>query len=303
MFYGRPYLMEASLLIPICIAGGNALKNIFQIPRPYHVDMYFPNGKQKQDHGLPSTHTIAQFVIPLFSFYYFYIEHASEIPNYIMGTIPMLASILLWSTSVIASRIYLAYHNPIDVMLGLVVGVITLVSYTAYVRFWVHSWVMTSGASVFFSLLAVGISLVRFHPRTEPETPALAESGLCIGTGFGVLCGYWVNTHLAIRAILPSAVFPIMELLGPLGRSIFFFHLLRIIVGFSFVALVRSGSKSVVKRMLLHFGQQKSSLAEALGKFFCYFCISFTVVVLSRFPMAVLGLSIDSDLRPLTWVG
>jgi len=301
--YGRAYTVDITMFIPLCIAGGNLLKNIFQIPRPYHVDMYFPNGKQKQDHGLPSTHTMAQFAIPFYSFYYFYVERAADIPTYALGFFPMLALLTLWSVSVMASRVYLAYHNPMDVAVGLVLGAAILFSYINFVRYWIYAWILTPGASVLFSLIAVGMSFVIFHPRTEPVTPAHAESGLCLGTGFGLLTAYWVNSNLALRSMAPSVLFPIMEMFGPMARSFLFFHFLRLLLGFSLVVVARSGSKLVVKRLITHFGQQKSPLAEALGKFFCYFCISFTVVTISRFALAALGLTLDSDLRSLSWSG
>jgi sphingosine-1-phosphate phosphatase 2 len=298
--YGRRYTLDITMMIPLCIAGGNMLKNIFQIPRPFHADMYFPNGKQKQDHGLPSTHTIAQFVIPFYSFYYFYIERAHNIPEYAIGYWPMLFFIIGWSASVIASRIYLAYHNPMDVISGFVFGVGLLFSYIYYLRYMFESWLLLSGPHIFLATIAIGISFVLFHPTTDPPTPAIAESGLCLGTGFGVMCGFWISTNTAIRAYVPKAAFSVMEIFPALARSYGLFLFWRFIIGSLVVIVVRFGCKAIAKKAL-SYAQKPTPVMEGLGKFFNYFCISICATVLCPMLFSLVGLALDCDYRPINW--
>lgn len=289
--------LHMAVLIPLCIGGGNYLKNIFQIPRPSGV--WVADGVQRQDHGFPSTHTITAIAAPLYFFVYHYVDHAQA---YAISMTAGIVMTFMWSSSVIFSRLYNGFHSPQDVAFGFVLGWVAFFSWYYYGRAMIDSWVFSVGKYIpMVTTILGGIILMWMHPRPLEPTPCVAETAVVVGTATGAVLSFqFLENYRGIggffepvTSVATSAVVEWIRFYPVL------FYITRYLLGAAVVLLVRILLKKNLKQLFQILGITSSAQNnEVPVKFSCYLVVSMTVLLLVPGLFVLAGLHNATDYCP-----
>jgi len=274
---------------------GNILKNIFLVPRPAVPPVWTPAGKQHEDHGPPSTHTMNAIGIPLYSVLFAFFDTHLLAHKHSVVTLSLEVSVvlgLLWAISISSSRIYNGYHNVLDVVMGAILSTITSVVFFVYLRHWLDVWVLTYELYVPVMTLIGGVLALMWHPTPKDKTtPAHAESALLAGVFVGTLSGYWLNHHVTGpffrgEPILAPEYVAMVQLLLQQHPSIL--HILRVVTGMAVVLVIRLLAKKLFTTLVLAHNNKIDVFVPV--KYFTYMSIAFSVVSLAPHVMNWVGL-------------
>lgn len=292
------FAVHLTMLLAMSVGIGNILKNIFKIPRPPHPPVWVHTDTEK-DYGMPSTHTMTAITLPWYFVIFFnYLEPVHTLPS------STLVVCVLWSLSVIISRLYNGHHSPMDVVAGAILGIGFLALWTLQLRHIVDSFVVENTYTGFFTLVGVFISALAFHPLPpKVMTPAHAETGLVAGTATGAFFGLWLrvaNDPRYMFSLFSSHAIPHFTFLltNPLVL-----YTLRFIVGVVIVGTLRAVVKKVATRLVLLLmdskyskeGGFKYSEAEVAAKYMTYTAVGWGATWLAPVVFTFIGLHLPLD--------
>lgn len=302
------FAVHLTVLLAMSVGIGNILKNFFLIPRPPHPPVW-AHAEHEKDHGLPSTHTMTAITIPwYFLIYTTYLEPTFPLP-------PITSALVfVWTTSVVASRVYNGHHTPMDVIAGAVLGVAILAFWTFQLRLIVDAIIVNNTLTGILTVFATSISILALHP-TPPKvpTPAHAETGLVTGTSTGTILGLWTrvvhdsrSVYMAYRSLFHlDQPYPVQ--LSFLSNNFVLVCLLRFVVGVIWVMIARAVVKKLGTLIVLQIARAfnnkkytskaafKYSEAEVAVKFLTYTAVGFAAVYISHISFAFLGLHLPLD--------
>lgn len=297
-----------TMLLAMSVGIGNILKNFFLIPRPPHPPVW-AHVEHEKDHGLPSTHTMTAVTIPwYFIIYTTYLEPTFQLPGITS------ALVFVWTTSVIASRVYNGHHTPMDVIAGVVLGLGILGFWTFQLRLIVDAMVINNTLAGVLTLFATSISILALHP-TPPKIPtaAHAETGLVVGTTTGATLGLWTrvahdprSVYLAYRSLFHMDQ-PYPPRFPFLSDHLALVYPLRFVVGVILVMIARAVVKKLGTLVVLQIARMlnnkkyankatfKHSEGEVAVKFLTYTAVGFAAVFISHIAFVFLGLHLPLD--------
>lgn len=291
------FAVHLTMLLAMSVGIGNILKNIFKIPRPPHPPVWVHTDTEK-DYGLPSTHTMTAITLPWYFVIYFnYLDPVHVLPS------STLVVCVLWSLSVIISRLYNGHHSPMDVVGGALLGISFLALWTFQLRLIVDSFLVDNTYTGFFTLTGVFISALALHP-VPPKvlTPAHAETGLVAGTASGTFFGLWLrvaNDPRFMYSLYSSGAVPHFTFLltHPL-----LLYTLRFLIGVLIVATIRSVVKKLATKLVLLLvdakyskGGFKYSEAEVAVKYITYSAVGWGATWLVPVVFTFIGLHLPLD--------
>lgn len=313
------WMLNAHLTIHLCfllamsVGFGNILKNIFLIPRPPHPPVWVHTDKEK-DHGMPSTHTMTAVSLPwYFLIYYHYLDYVDHSVTPYFATVVVLT---IWTSSVMISRVYNGHHTPIDVFVGLGLGVAILSVFTSHLRFLVDDVLRNELPVGLLAVVAASLAVLATHPVPgKIATPAHAETGLVTGTMTGAYMGLWIRMHYplkAISSILYHAVWTTAPSVLPhtflSDLPLPLIHILRFIIGGVVVATARAVVKQLGFTATMWFARAtgsraryatkegyKHSEAEAYVKYATYTAVGLSVTFFVPIVCALVGMNLPVD--------
>lgn len=136
-------------------------------------------------------------------------------------------------------RIYLGMHSLIDVIGGLILGLIIL-SFWLTVHEYIDSFI-TSGQNVTTFWAALSFLLLFAYPTPEIPTPSYEFHAAFVGVAFGIVAGVQQTYHQFHHENVPRVFTPLLSTPAFLGR---------VLVGIPTILLVKFCSKALAKWVL-----------------------------------------------------
>jgi len=296
------------MLLAMAVGLGNILKNFFLVPRPSHPPVWVHTETEK-DHGLPSTHTMTAITLPwYFIIFHSYLEPSFTLPSFVFGLAVM------WTVSVIMSRLYNGHHTPMDVAVGALLGIGILAFWTFQLRPVVDSIVTSDTLAGVLTIVGTAISILVLHP-TPPKipTPAYPETGLVTGTATGAALGLWSKASHKPLAVYTACRTYFGLPISPLPWTLFednfiLVCVVRFVIGVAIVAVVRLVIKALSTFLVLQAARMlnrntkyasklafKYSEAEVAVKYITYTAIGFSATYLAHIVFAFAGVYLPLD--------
>lgn len=232
---------------------GHALKDYWQLPRPFRVDPQVVCLEQHfvDEYGLPSTHAQAAWCIPLV---WLVLAWPSHMPL-------AIAAYLLYAVSISFSRVYLGVHSLIDVFVGSTLGLLI----AAFVL-WNAVALRALLTRPLFAVLLPCVALATY-PCEKKLTPSYRDTASI----FGVTSGVWLGDFVLSTLQLSPAV--------PLTWSVF---AVRIVAGLVVLVVGHEVAKRIVWRVIVAVsGQNDTNNARLVipYKYISYLGIGFNSCV------------------------
>ncbi|KAJ3705487.1 hypothetical protein LUZ61_009192 [Rhynchospora tenuis] len=231
---------QMTLLMAFCDYIGNCIKDVVSAPRPSSppVRRLTATSDEKQhamEYGLPSSHALNTVCL---TGYFLHYVLTSGGPTDAITTAVLFATLFMLVMLVGIGRIYLGMHSLIDVVAGIVLGLLIL-------AFWlsVHSQVdnfIISEQNVTSFWTCLSLLLCFAYPTPELPTPSFEFHTAFTGVAYGVIIGLQ-QTYNSYNHESPRIFTPELPLLVFLGR---------ILVGIPTILTVKFCSKAIAKWLL-----------------------------------------------------
>ncbi|CAO2831888.1 unnamed protein product [Amaranthus hypochondriacus] len=230
---------QMTLLMAFCDYIGNCVKDVVSAPRPScppvrRLTATKDEEENAQEYGLPSSHTLNTVCLSGYLLYYV-LYNSRDGTNGFVG----ISMVFLIVGLIAFGRIYLGMHSLIDIIGGLVLGVVIL-------AFWltIHDYVdtfITTGQNVTAYWAALSFLLFFAYPTPEFPTPSFEFHTAFNGVAFGIVAGIQQTYQQFHHEYVPRFFTP--ELTTPS-----FFG--RVLVGIPTILLVKYCSKALAKWIL-----------------------------------------------------
>ncbi|RZF38744.1 hypothetical protein LSTR_LSTR014298 [Laodelphax striatellus] len=289
---GRRVVMVWTIIMYI----GQGIKDIVCWPRPASPPVHRLQKKWVQEYGMPSTHAMVGISIP-FSVV-LYTMNRYQYPLH-LG----LVIAVVWCSVMCVSRIYLGMHSVLDIVAGLLLALILMVTLVPAIDSLDRSLVISQWSPA--ALFLVSILMIAVYPQGSKDawTPTKGDTTVVVSVCLGVMLGSWTNFQLGQMSEPKTpppynVIWPSYEMIG-VGA-------LRTTLGLCGVVATRALCKSVsyaLTRSIFRWkGVEPSddthskaiSIERTLDiyyKFFTYCLIGFNIVFL--LPVAFRVLSIE----------
>ncbi|XP_077213028.1 lipid phosphate phosphatase delta-like [Tasmannia lanceolata] len=232
---------QMTLLMAFCDYLGNAIKDVVSAPRPNSppVRRITATKDEKEnalEYGLPSSHTLNTVCLSGYLLYYV-LANSSDTNGVVILAGIFMVCVLVGLIGF--GRIYLGMHSAIDVVGGLVVGLVIL-------RFWIliHDYVdsfIISGQNVIAFSAALSVLSLFAYPTPELPTPSFEYHAAFTGVAFGIVTGVH-QTYLQFHHDnVPHIFSPQLTMTKFLGRTF---------VGIPTILIVKFCTKALAKWML-----------------------------------------------------
>ncbi|KAJ4978572.1 hypothetical protein NE237_009352 [Protea cynaroides] len=232
---------QMTLLMAFCDYLGNSIKDVVSAARPSsppvrRVTATKDEEENAMEYGLPSSHTLNTVCLAGYLLHYVLHPAAHRDAIHILAGVTV-ACLLVGLVSL--GRIYLGMHSVIDVLGGLVIGLVIL-------AFWltIYNYVdnfIVSGQNVSAFWTALSFILLFAYPTPELPTPSFeyhtAFNGVTLGMVIGVQQSYPQFHHGGISHICRGQL-PVLVFVG------------RVLVGIPAIIIVKFCGKALVKWML-----------------------------------------------------
>ncbi|CAK9319378.1 unnamed protein product [Citrullus colocynthis] len=232
---------QMTLLMAFCDYLGNSIKDVVSAPRPScppvrRITATKDEEENAMEYGLPSSHTLNTVCLSGYLLYYIlsYTENIHA-PYTLVG----FALVCLLVGLIGLGRMYLGMHSPIDIIFGLVFGLMILL-------FWlnVHEYVdsfITTGQNVIYFWGALSILLLFAYPTPEFPTPSFEFHTAFDGVAFGIVAGVQQTYHQFHHEDVARIFTPQLSFSTFLGRML---------VGLPTILMVKFCSKALAKWIL-----------------------------------------------------
>ncbi|CAN0927490.1 Lipid phosphate phosphatase delta [Linum grandiflorum] len=232
---------QMTLLMAFCDYSGNCIKDVVSAPRPSSPPVRRVTAtKDEEDnaleYGLPSSHTLNTVCLSgyLLCYVLSYMQN-QDLSLALAGVsvVCLLVGLTGWG------RIYLGMHSLIDVVAGLVFGILIL-------AFWltVHDHIdsfIVSGQNVTTFWATLSFLLLFAYPTPEFPTPSFEFHTAFDGVAFGIVAGIQQTYHQFHHETVPRIFTPELPIPAFIGRAA---------VGIPTILLVKFCSKALAKWIL-----------------------------------------------------
>lgn len=229
---------QMTLLMAFCDYMGNCVKDVVSAPRPScppvrRVMATKDEEENAMEYGLPSSHTLNTVCLSGYLLHY--------VLSYIQSRDALIAFagfavVCLLVGLVGLGRIYLGMHSLIDIIGGLIMGLVIL-------AFWltVHDYVdsfIVSGQNVTYFWTTLSFLLLFAYPTPELPTPSFEFHTAFNGVALGIIAGVQQTYSQFHHEAVPRIFTPQLSLAALLGR---------VLVGIPTILLVKFCSKALAK--------------------------------------------------------
>jgi len=184
IIFGFGYPMMAGRLLQRVSMGiyvGNWLKDYLCLPRPPCPPVIQLNHLGRLEFGFPSTHGVIAICLPLYILFSFVTVEFDFI------FVLLLFLSLFYMFLIAYSRLYLGMHSPVDIIGGLLIGILMLVGG------WIIDYFVTLYNITFpivpLTTFLIGASLMLLHPEPCGPCPCFEDSAIFIGSTAGFFAG------------------------------------------------------------------------------------------------------------------
>lgn len=209
---------------------GQAIKDVICIPRPASPPCARLEKRYEEEYGMPSTHATVGVIIP---FGLLIIAHR----HYEFGMILPLMFATFWTFVCGLSRIYLGMHSVLDVIVGALIGIVTIPIMLPYVE--VLDKFQTTSPFGAPAVLAGSFFLLYMYPEPPVWNTAKGDTATVSAVGTGISVGSWINYQLGLGFSKLSTAYEVQTLtISWLGLS-----LLRSAIGVFILVIIRAIAK------------------------------------------------------------
>ncbi|KAK4799252.1 hypothetical protein SAY86_024617 [Trapa natans] len=178
---------QMTMLMAFCDYTGNCIKDVVSAPRPSSPPVRrITATKDEEDnameYGLPSSHTLNTVCLSGYLLHYVlaYNEHGGTLQE-----IAGLAIVCLLVGLIAIGRVYLGMHSPVDIVGGLVFGLIIL-AFWLRVHIQVDEFII-GGKNVTYFWVAFSFLLLFAYPTPESPTPSFEFHTAFNGVALGIV--------------------------------------------------------------------------------------------------------------------
>ncbi|KAK0169575.1 hypothetical protein PV328_011867 [Microctonus aethiopoides] len=182
---GRKVILVWGIVMTI----GQIMKDIIRWPRPACPPAVRLQNKWSLEYGMPSTHASVSVSIP-FSIILFTMNKYNY--SITLGII----IVLIWSTLICISRLYLGMHSVLDVIAGLLLAIILMIPLIPIVNYMDHYFITNYWSLVI--LIAISIIVVVYYPTSDKWTPTRNDTTMVVSVVSGIHVGAWLNYYTGI---------------------------------------------------------------------------------------------------------
>ncbi|KAF8403957.1 hypothetical protein HHK36_012064 [Tetracentron sinense] len=180
---------QMTLLMAFCDYIGNCIKDTVSAPRPSSPPVRRVTATEDEkenalEYGLPSSHTLNTVCLSGYLLHYL-LSYAQNIDGALVLAGGSMACLLVALVGL--GRIYLGMHSLVDVLGGLVIGMVIL-AFWLMVNEYLDSFIV-SGPNVTFFWAALSFLLLFAYPTPEVPTPSFEYHTAFNGVAFGIVSG------------------------------------------------------------------------------------------------------------------
>ncbi|XP_076766245.1 sphingosine-1-phosphate phosphatase 2 [Xylocopa sonorina] len=231
---GRRVVLVWAIVMTI----GQILKDVIRWARPSCPPAVRLQSKWSEEYGMPSTHAMIGISIP-FSVVLFTMN------RYIYPVSIGWTIAILWCVLVCMSRLYLGMHTILDILAGIILAVALMIPLIPLVDN--TDYYILSNIWAVAILIAISIVVIIYYPCSKKWTPTRGDTTMVVSVTTGVHLGAWLNYNTG--AMLAPTISPPYHIIWP-SYSMFGCMILRTILGFSCILVIRSGCKSLSYRIM-----------------------------------------------------
>ncbi|KHN22563.1 Dihydrosphingosine 1-phosphate phosphatase [Glycine soja] len=229
---------QMTLLMAFCDYIGNCTKDVVSAPRPASPPVKRVTAtKDEEDnaleYGLPSSHTLNTVCLSGYLLRYV-LTHTQIQGAYVTYLGVSLACMLVFLIGL--GRIYLGMHSVVDVLAGLLIGLVVL-AFWLMVDEYIDSFVI-SGQNVTSFWAALSFLLLFAYPTPELPTPGFEYHTAFDGVALGIVSGVQQTYHQFHHANVPRLFSSELTIPVFLGRML---------LGIPTILIVKFCSKALAK--------------------------------------------------------
>lgn len=232
---------QLTLLMAFSNYCGNAIKDLVSAPRPIsppvrRVTAIDVEKEHAMEYGLPSSHAMNTASMFGYMLYYALSDNSQVDLSLILGGSALVLSLILLTG---IARIYLGMHSVIDVIAGVIGGMLVLAFWLA-----IHEYLdgfITFGQNVTSYWAALAFLLCVAYPFPQLPTPSFDYHMAFNGVSFGIVCGVHQTFHQFHHNDVPHLLTPRLTLTA---------YAARVLIGIPGILLAKFCSKALAKWVL-----------------------------------------------------
>ncbi|KAG4916574.1 hypothetical protein JHK87_054131 [Glycine soja] len=229
---------QMTLLMAFCDYLGNCIKDVVSAPRPASPPVKRVTATRDEEdnaleYGLPSSHTLNTVCLSGYLLHYV-LTHTQIQGAYVTYLGVSLACMLVFFIGL--GRIYLGMHSVVDVLAGLLIGLVVL-AFWLTVDEYMDSFVI-SGQNVTSFWAALSFLLLFAYPTPELPTPSFEYHTAFDGVALGIVSGVQQTYHQFHHANVPRLFSSELTIPVFLGRML---------LGIPTILIVKFCSKTLAK--------------------------------------------------------
>jgi hypothetical protein len=227
---------------------GNMLKNLFCWARPPSPPVFRGRGKfDEEDYTFPSTHSWQAVSIPIYLTWYIFGLSGETDSTF---ALKWAVGVLIVSSTIATSRIYLGAHHLQDVVAGLALGATWGTTYALILSELLDSYLFSGGWKVPVVTTLILVIVILLHPneihlntrlaafnQTTSQSAYLVSSSVG-GCAAGVCFGSWCEAQYPQFVYVNSLDYPLTVVT-------------RFIVGFALIAFLYLSLRKVLRLAML----------------------------------------------------
>ncbi|KAL8263108.1 hypothetical protein R6Q59_024457 [Mikania micrantha] len=232
---------QMTLLMAFCDYSGNCIKDVVSAPRPKSppVRILTATKDEKEnalEYGLPSSHTLNTICLSGYLLHYIFSCYENIDAFYEVAAITFVC---LFVGLIGLGRIYLGMHSLIDILGGLILGLMIL-AFWLHVHEYIDNFVIL-GKNVTSFWIALSFLLLFAYPTPQHPTPSFEFHTAFTGVALGIVTGVQQTYYQFHHENVPRVFTPDLRITAFVGR---------ILIGIPTILLVKFCSKALAKWIL-----------------------------------------------------